>query len=1184
MSEVIDNTGQLPRDSHDLGEFQNIYDAMERYPNGGRLGDYITIFGVRHYWNEDRLSWGILEDVDESVIRMVEDMLNKLAVDGYAPNWLVFVFRQSEEQPPTPTGTEKYPAGWLAQTGDGDNWWISTGIIRGATGDVIAWSVPIRFSGKAANEGVLVFKQWPVQPDRPTGSGLLPEGWLSGPTNPDGLWWMSKGDYNGVTKQVTGWSVPVRVSGMDGDTAVTLETIRILVGDEGVQFRFVNSKTNPAPVNHSISYNADTYMLSAAAGIIQHMTLGITELRPVYAPGDYRYWDVTAYNSPAVTETTKGYYLYARCSKSNETGTFLLSETTIKLEEVAGYFHLLVGILSRENNGERTFTPVYGLTEIRPGQITTDKIASTDGETWFDLLQGIIAGRIKFISSGGELKDVADADDLAAEALDAANAAAGSASDANSAVAGLRGYVDGAFEDKVITEAEAVAIEKYINVVKATESEVESTFAGLYANPYLSGTPKTALNAAKTAFSAATAALLTSINVAIFDGETTVEEKQDVDAKFEAFDAAYSAMSTAIDNAYKAIQDKLKGYSDAAQSTANEAKNFIDNTLPNTLNALQRQIDNAIESWFYHYDPTLSNIPASEWITDEDREKHLDDTFTNLDDGRSWRFTKDEDNVYGWTLMADTAASSALIKAGQAQAAIDGKIRIFSTPAPPYDEGDLWVEGSTGDIWVCTTGRQTGSFTASDWAKASKYTDDSGLNDFVESVYNVEIPDLKNQLDGKIESWFQTTDPSAGWSAADKPKHAGDMWYSDATKELKRYTGSGWTLIQDQKAIDAYNKAQSAQDVLEDGIRRTFTETPAPPYDEGDLWVDGSDLRMCVNSRANGSYVASDWVLAVDYERSGSAVSAAQAAKDLIAQKLGYADYAALESAAEAGETIIEGGKINTALLEATTVITDAMFAQWLQTTELLAEWIRTTNLIAEHFDLEGGKIGGFKVSGSGLTNDFDEDSAYIIFRYDPQEIFAGIGINIFPATSSYRGVARFENHASKGYFGGNIAVYASAKNGAQNFAVYAANGDIVANGDVTGYLYAALTPAANQVLIPGPATAGSMFNIYAKFTNSGSGIGLPTRSSVATKLGISSTTPFAVDFKVIALKGSTQGGTVYGRNSSVSGMSTTQYPQMLGWNAEDKSSQSISAGDSVEYKLIWDGTNYYAYQLGVNY
>ena len=158
------------------------------------------------------------------------------------------------------------------------------------------------------------------------------------------------------------------------------------------------------------------------------------------------------------------------------------------------------------------------------------------------------------------------AKDAAKAAADAAN----SAGEANKAIGDLGDYVDGAFSDGIIEESEAKAIEKYINTVNATKSAVEATYAKLYANAYLSGTPKTNLLNAKVTLFGAISNLITSINTAIKDGKTTVEEKKDVDSKFATFNSAYASFNTAVEAANKAIQDTLKGYFDEAKDYTDE--------------------------------------------------------------------------------------------------------------------------------------------------------------------------------------------------------------------------------------------------------------------------------------------------------------------------------------------------------------------------------------------------------------------------------------------------------------------------------------------------------------------------------------------------------------------------------------------------------------------------------------
>ena len=189
---------------------------------------------------------------------------------------------------------------------------------------------------------------------------------------------------------------------------IAVKTMAMLIGDKSLQFEFVNSMTNPSPVVHNVTYNQATKVLSVPAGIIQHYTLGIDTISSSHAADEYKFWSLPAFTTPTLTDGTKKYYLYAKVSKTAKTGTFYISEQAIAMEGVAGYYHLLMGVLNSEYDGERSYVSLYGFSEILPGRITTDKIVSSDGKTYFDLLLGEIGGNIKFIASDGSLKDVAD--------------------------------------------------------------------------------------------------------------------------------------------------------------------------------------------------------------------------------------------------------------------------------------------------------------------------------------------------------------------------------------------------------------------------------------------------------------------------------------------------------------------------------------------------------------------------------------------------------------------------------------------------------------------------------------------------------------------------------------------------------------------------------------------------------
>ena len=357
-------------------------------------------------------------------------------------------------------------------------------------------------------------------------------------------------------------------------TPITVQTMAMLVGDESLQFRFVNSSLQP--IKYHITYNQETKQLIAPATILQHMTIGVDTITANRNNTKYKHWSMKGFTSPVLDQLSKQYYFYAKVPTGTGEGEFVLSTRAIEMDSVAGFYHLLVGLLNSEYGGERSFVTLYGFTEILPGRITTDKIVSADGTTYFDLANSVIGGRIKFRSTNGTEKDLSD-----------------------------------------------------------------------------------------------------------FENEFN-----------------------------------------------NQTADFIE-----AIGGLQSQIDGAIESFFYEYDPTTSNAPASSWKTDEDKNKHLNDTFTNLQTGRSWRWTK-SGSTFKWTEITDTATVEALRQAGQAQDTADSKRRVFvSTPYTPYDIGDLWVQGTSGDIMRCKVRRLYGGYNAADWVKASKYTDDSKLNDFIGGDY-----------------------------------------------------------------------------------------------------------------------------------------------------------------------------------------------------------------------------------------------------------------------------------------------------------------------------------------------------------------------------------------------------------------------------------------------------------------
>ncbi len=244
-------------------------------------------------------------------------------------------------------------------------------------------------------------------------------------------------------------------------------------------------------------------------------------------------------------------------------------------------------------------------------------------------------------------------------------------------------------------------------------------------------------------------------------------------------------------------------------------------------------------------------------------------------------------------------------------------------------------------------------------------------------------------------------------------------------------------------------------------------------------------------------------------------------------------------------------------------------------------------NLVATKADISGtinatsGKIAGFNISGSALTNgpDFSND-ACIIFRNDTHKTFAGIGGNVLPATTGNRAVARFENEDSNNFWGlgRNIAMLLSAKNADINHAFLGTgNGNL--DGWISGYHYSKYTINSSNTIYDGflKISKNNKWIVYA--TGSSSGITLPTLSQVRKALGIGKSTPFCIEFIVVADLNSQNGFNIYGRckkEVTVNGAKQTpyftgEYPTMTHWNNGRYDNLEMGAGDAVTFLLVYD-------------
>ena len=476
----------------------------------------------------------------------------------------------------------------------------------------------------------------------------------------------------------------------DGISPVTVETMAMLIGNESSQFRFTSSRTNLTPLADSpLVYDESTKQLSARACALIHLTLGITTITTDGArkASDYKSWNMAAWSSSVLDDASKRFYVYAKVSANGSNGTYVLSEKAIGMTETNGYYHFLTGILNSEYAGAREFIPLYGYTQILPAQITTDKLSSSTGNLVIDLVNAVIEAK-----NGATIKG---------------SLTIGSGS------SGLDNLSEWSGKQKDIDDAK--------NTANAAQEQADNA--------------KTTADAAQREADAAK--------------ETANEAKGTADAANKlAGDAS-------------ALAQQAKGVAD----TANAATLTLDTKIGNietgvneSVAEINARLDGVVENYFEEGVPELTNYPANEWVTDEEKANHVGDTYTNISSyekdpdnaGKSWRwtYTDSEHTGYHWHPIADSDAVKALLEASKAQTAADGKSKVFvNKPTPPYKEGDLWVQGGSGDIMRCKDGvnRTTGSYVASDWELASKYTDDTAA---------IAAANLASAAKQMLESWL----------------------------------------------------------------------------------------------------------------------------------------------------------------------------------------------------------------------------------------------------------------------------------------------------------------------------------------------------------------------------------------------------------------------------------------------
>ena len=624
------------------------------------------------------------------------------------------------------------------------------------------------------------------------------------------------------------------------------------------------------------------------------------------------------------------------------------------------------------------------------------------------------------------------------------SAVRGEISDANAATTALRNYVDGAFQDGVLTDAEKAALRTYINTLDTEGKELEKAYTELYGNSYLTGTPKSNLKTAYDNMVTYRGTLINVINAKLQLTKVTSSDIAAVDTAFDNYQTAIGTFSTRVEEANEAIQD-------AIMKKANDAISKVWADTQTQLSAVRGEISdaNAATTALRNYvdgafqDGVLTDAEKAAlrtYINTLDTEgKELEKAYTELY-GNSYLTGTPKSNLktaydnmvtYRGTLINVINAKLQLTKVTSSDiAAVDTAFDNYQTAIGTFSTR---VEEANEAIRAAIKAALESEVSAAEErakAKAKELADEAALGEY----YN------------------QSNNPWNSWAGGTEWRHIGAKW--KATTDGVNY-GNGSTVA--GKLYRFYGGSTGNQNMWEEvNEAAVCISYISQTKDHISAVVANFDADGNVTAASGIATTAEGnklWASKSDFDTLSGTVSTHTTQITNNATAIGLRAYSSTVDALTGRVTNCESRlDINDTRISLSVEKDGVISAinQSAETVQISASKIKlegyTTINSSFAVDVDGTtRIGGFKVSGNGLTNTPFDNDAYIIFRNDSHNIFAGFGGNILPATSGARGLARFENKDSDDWWGlgTNYSVLISAQGGAENVALHIDGGNI---------------------------------------------------------------------------------------------------------------------------------------------
>lgn len=523
-------------------------------------------------------------------------------------------------------------------------------------------------------------------------------------------------------------------------------------------------------------------------------------------------------------------------------------------------------------------TQVVNAIEINASQIKGDILSSYDNSTWINLNNGEFnfKDKIKFVNnefrialnSGGTLEDFVT--QYEKDKQDMTNDINGVAQE----ITNIKSNIDVVISDGIVTEAEVASIEKSIMQLQKEKVDIDTRYTSMVNNSYLDSVLKSELTSSYNNYTKTHKNFVDFIRNIITDRKITERERADLDTYSSSYNTTLATLKTnmdtclsniaenntayqinnlktQIDSDFKDVNDRLNTIMDnvggaIADGIIEEAEVLIIQNSINQLNKEKEDVDMIYNTLYNNNDvPTdikrnlktkydeyvaihrnlitfINNMVSDKVATEQEKA-----TFNNLSSSYSTKLAEFKN-----------AANLALVMANK-------------------NYTDTQFNVLDGKIEMRVTSQEVKGLINTNLEESKAYSD-------------TLFQECQNQIDGVVETYYQSTDPSLDWTTAElKAKHIGDIWYNTLDKSTYIYAeapissdgtmGTTWQKLTDAEAEQAYALASSKAKV--------FTSTPTTPYKKGDLWVQGSggDIMRCIYTRTSGNYSSSDWAKASKY-------------------------------------------------------------------------------------------------------------------------------------------------------------------------------------------------------------------------------------------------------------------------------------------------------------------------------